>query len=374
MLIFLITILTACKAEEGATNNIEETMLKDPIGMVLQTVAVSKQDIYKLKAYNGEVNPSTTELYFPFEGTFLEYCVSLGSHVSKGTIIAKINDKSLLDKIDVLEKNYEYFLTSYTYEKAKKENDLAISNYDLDIMNLSLENAYKNDHRSYFDMEYLRLQIDDKKASIERKKIQLNQYIKLFTIDNANQQRNIETLKKKLGINVIVAPFDGTVISLQTYKTGDYIDATKPVVAYADTNNLVVQCEYISETIANSSDRIYARIGDKEYNLTYIPYDPAVLSSMKMKGETPISTFTIDNMDDQIQLGMFAIVIVISDEKTNVLSVPASAIYRDSLGTYVSKIIDNVKTKVNVEIGISDGYNTEILDGLLEGDVVYVGK
>lgn len=372
--VLTMTNLTACSFKNSTVNNIEETALIDPISVNLDTATASIQDIYTTKPYDGEVNPSVMELYFPDDGTFLEYSAFLGDHIEKGTVIAKTDDKILQEEIETLEENYELFLTNYTYEKAKKQREIEISNYDLEIMNNSLIEAYEEDHKSYYDMEFLRIQIDDKKATIEKQELLLSQFIEIFTLDDGNYQRNISRLKEKLGSNIIVAPFDGTIVALTEYSPGDSVDSTKPAIAYGDINNAVVQCDYISETSAKSSKKIYAYIGGNQYDLTYIPYDLAVLNSLQLKDETPVSTFTINNIDDTIQIGAFAMVVVISDEKENVLSVPTSAIYKDTISTYVYKIENDTKSRVEVDIGIHDEYNTEIIEGLLEGDVIYVGN
>lgn len=369
-----ILCLTACNTEDNDVDNIEGTILLDPINANLDTATASMEHIYTAKSYEGEVNPSVMDLYFPEDGTFLEYPLSLGDHIEKGTVIARTDDKVLQEEIDILEENYELFLANYTYEKLKKETTLQISKYDLEIMNNSLIKAYEKDHKSYYDMEFLRIQIDDKKASIKRQELLLAQYIEIFALDDKNYQRNIIRLKEELGSNIIVAPFDGTIVALTSYAPGDSVDSKKPAIAYGDMNSAVVQCSYFNETSAKLSDRIYACIGDRQYDLTYIPYDLAVLNSLQIKGEIPVSTFTINHIDDQIKIGNSAIVVVISDEKESVLSVPSSAINKDNISTYVFKVENNIKSKVNVKTGINDGINTEILEGLLEGDVVYVGN
>ena len=69
--------------------------------------------------------------------------------------------------------------------------------------------------------------------------------------------------------------------------------------------------------------------------------------------------------------GMSATADVIIAERTNVLLVPDRAIKQDSQGNTVVEVMVNEQTEERtVVIGISDGYQTEIVDGLEEGEVV----
>jgi multidrug efflux pump subunit AcrA (membrane-fusion protein) len=66
--------------------------------------------------------------------------------------------------------------------------------------------------------------------------------------------------------------------------------------------------------------------------------------------------------------------IVIVD-RSNVLLVPDRAITKDSEGNPVVMVVVNEQTEERpVVIGISDGFDTEIVSGLSEGEVVVVER
>ena len=54
------------------------------------------------------------------------------------------------------------------------------------------------------------------------------------------------------------------------------------------------------------------------------------------------------------------------------MTVPFNALYRDEKGRYVYKIVDGERVRCNVTVGITNDVEAEILEGLREGDVVYV--
>jgi len=76
-----------------------------------------------------------------------------------------------------------------------------------------------------------------------------------------------------------------------------------------------------------------------------------------------------------LKLGMSATADIIIQQRNNVLLVPDRAIERDSQGNPIVWVkLDEQIEKRPVVIGISDGLQTEILDGLDEGEIVAVKK
>ena len=66
---------------------------------------------------------------------------------------------------------------------------------------------------------------------------------------------------------------------------------------------------------------------------------------------------------------------IVIDERSNVLLVPSRAITQDSSGSPVVKVMVGEETQERpVVTGISDGYQTEIISGLSEGEVVVVER
>ena len=76
-----------------------------------------------------------------------------------------------------------------------------------------------------------------------------------------------------------------------------------------------------------------------------------------------------------MKIGMSATTDIILDERSNVLLVPDLAISQDSQGNPIVYVMVNEQIEQrSVVTGISDGFQTEILDGLDEGEVVLVGR
>ncbi len=75
----------------------------------------------------------------------------------------------------------------------------------------------------------------------------------------------------------------------------------------------------------------------------------------------------------EVKLGMSANVDIVSTERTGVLLVPNRAIKEDSQGNPAVDVMVNKKVETRpVQVGISDGINTEITSGLNAGDTVII--
>ncbi len=82
---------------------------------------------------------------------------------------------------------------------------------------------------------------------------------------------------------------------------------------------------------------------------------------------------TLDKTDDMM-VGMSASATIYTDEAENVVLIPVSALQESGKTTFVYTQSDddgNLSGETEVETGLSDGQNVQILSGLSEGDTVY---
>jgi hypothetical protein len=104
-----------------------------------------------------------------------------------------------------------------------------------------------------------------------------------------------------------------------------------------------------------------------------MPFQPGTewgdVSSPQESGQLPTITFE----DFQLREGLTVTVSIIVDERNDVLLVPNSAITSSGRQTYVKVVLpDGTIEDRRVTTGISDWQYTEIVEGLSEGDNVFV--
>ena len=139
-----------------------------------------------------------------------------------------------------------------------------------------------------------------------------------------------------------------------------------------DDSQLHVTTEYIPEYELRKAERIYARIMDKEYEVSYLPYDDTEYISMILNDVEPKAKFVFKEPDDALESGQYAAILIEKSRRENVLTIPVNALYEDGIDCYVYKQEDGQRVRCDVEVGTVSEVSAEITAGLKEGDLVYV--
>ena len=174
----------------------------------------------------------------------------------------------------------------------------------------------------------------------------------------------------------ITAPFDGLVARVYV-KEGDIISAATTIVHLIDPSNMELNAEVDEIDIPD------VKLGQRA--IIEVDALPALQLEgvVTLIGSLPIVeaglvlyevTIGFDVPQGyNLKIGMNAIADIILEERSNVLLVPNRAITQDSQGNPIVKVMVNEEIEERpVVTGISDGFDTEIVDGLSEGDVVVI--
>ena len=200
--------------------------------------------------------------------------------------------------------------------------------------------------------------------------------------DLANARNNLDIARDELEKAVIVSPFDG-LIARADAKPGDSLSsvnyATTTIVEIIDPGRMELKAEVDEIDIP----------GVKTGQRAIIDFD--ALPEVKLEGKvtfiSPLSReeagvilyeveIGFDVSEDlALKAGMSASADIVIDERSNVLLVPSRAITQNSSGSPVVKVMVGEETQERpVVTGISDSYQTEIISGLSEGEVVVVER
>jgi len=180
--------------------------------------------------------------------------------------------------------------------------------------------------------------------------------------------------QKQLDEATIIAPFDG-VVARVPLDEGNTISTAITVVHLIDPSSmqLKVQVDEIDVVEVKLEQRAIIEVDalpalpleGKVSSISLLPTQEAGLIVYDVKIEFDIPEGT------GLRAGMSATADIIITERNGVLLVPNRAISQDSQGNHVVEVMVNDQIEERaVDIGISDGFQTEIVDGLEEGEVV----
>jgi len=173
------------------------------------------------------------------------------------------------------------------------------------------------------------------------------------------QERLIDRMKIK-------SPIDGTVLKIEAevgemLEKSSGLDKGKIAVTVGDLNDMVIEINVDEEDIP------LVKVGQKALiTLDAFP-DKTLEGTVKeisLKADTSDKSFRvyIDVSEDlNLMVGMTSDVNIITEKKDNAMLIPKIALVRGNK-VYVKKF--NKITEREVEVGLKDEYNVEILEGL----------
>lgn len=349
----LALILGSCVLLGGCS--LGTPKLLDPAGDVLDSAKVEKGKMYNINTYESAVTSEFKEVALGEDAAIKSANVQLGQEVKAGQSLLTLdkesagsNNADIASKIQQMEADNAYL------------NQLA--EYDIQILQYEYQLLIEQGGNIVYERRDKQAEIEEAQAKLAQRKIE--------------QQKEIAELQAKLeagitGSGEIVAPWDGVVVYLNSGSNGSVISAGTVVAIVAKKDSKILFGDFIELNTLENAHKVYAVIGDKEYNVTNVPYNMFELNQRRFLKLPVYSTFYINDQEG-VELGEYASIVVITDYVESALHIPSNALFSDEEGYYVYKIKGEDRKRVNVTIGRSTETAVEITSGLKKGDEVYV--
>jgi RND family efflux transporter MFP subunit len=307
-------------------------------------------------------------------GNLESISVDLGSPVSRGQVIARIDQRELKLKRDQAEAALHQAEAKlgitrdgkidpqkqpdvrqavaglerarYDLIAAKKLFDAGtISNQQYDVYQKTVEQAEARYQASLENVRNLEAIIEEKRAALD-------------------------LTKKQLADSDIISPITG-VVKEKTASRGEYLQPGKPVVTIVQINPLRLKLE-VPETFAAGIARgqvVTLRVdsfADREFKGVIKRINP----SMDEKNRSLIAEAEVANPNALLRPGMFARSQIVSNSTTMALMVPDKAVVSLAGVTKVFVADGGHAVERMVKLGARDGSLIEILEGVKSGERV----
>ena len=186
-------------------------------------------------------------------------------------------------------------------------------------------------------------------------------------------EAQIAQVSAQMAASTIVAPIAGTVTSIYNEDRQMAI-ADRPFMMIQQTTPMVASLSIPRDAAmklgtpeAKNGMKVLLKVGDPELpgELTYVDItQPETVPSVLVKA-------TFNNEKGLIKAGEFYTLVIESNVKAKMLTVPSKAVRENSDGKYVYVLTENNTVDVRVvEVGITEGDDVAIISGLNEGDKV----
>ncbi|MDI6814600.1 MAG: efflux RND transporter periplasmic adaptor subunit [Dehalococcoidales bacterium] len=329
----IIAVLLLCLVLAGATacNPFAD---KEP-EVSRQLFKVVRGDLTVSVSGSGNIVVSNeVRLTFGVSGRIDKIYVEEGDNVTKGDVLAKLDTSAL-----------ELALTQAQVAEEQAKADWEEAKYNLHRLKVL-----------YQPLKVAELRLEVAKSKYEAAK------------------QAVALAQKQLDEATITAPFDGVVASVGADE-GDTVSTTTTIIHLIDltTMELKVDVDELDIPRVKPGQRAIIEVDA----LPALPLEGEVIFvSPLAKEEAGLVLYVVKIGFDVpqgsgLRVGMSATADIVIDERSNVLLVPNRVIKQDSQGNPIVEVMVNEQIQERpVVIGISDGYQTEIVDGLKEGEVV----
>ncbi|SFF08305.1 RND family efflux transporter, MFP subunit [Paenibacillus catalpae] len=235
----------------------------------------------------------------------------------------------------------------------------------------------------------LELQVRLQKLNVERVQLLYSEAVRdgasgtdkrLKEIDLEREQLSLQAMESRLHKSQLFSPISGTIIFVDSIKTGDRVNAYQTIVTVADPSSM--QLTYAA---SDAKDVLGVEAGmpvslkykGKDYTgkVLQSPSNAPVSTDQAKANSTAVTiVMGIDNPPEGIQIGHSADMIIELQKRENAIVLPRKAI-RSYMGRSYVQVADGERKKeVDVEVGLTTPTEVEIVKGLEEGQKVILNN
>ncbi|MBQ8978116.1 MAG: efflux RND transporter periplasmic adaptor subunit [Succinivibrionaceae bacterium] len=329
--------------------------------IVSRVLATGTLEGYKQVSVGAQVSGQLQKLY-----------VDAGDEVKQGQLLAQIDSRTQQNAL----KDAQSQLNTYKAQLVAKQATLKRATLEFNRQ----QNMLKRDASAKADFEAAEASLAQAKADVNVVEQQIKQ-----------AEIKVDTAKINVGYTKIEAPIDGTVIAIVTDEGQTVVSnqTATTILKLATMDTMTVKAE-ISEAdvikIKPGMEVEFTILGDPKrvFKSTLKKIAPAPQSASSSSNTTTSSTstaiyynaeFDVPNDDRVLRVSMTAECSIILAQKKDVLIVPITAVKTDHRTgkSYAMVLRKGGPQRVDVELGLRDQTNVEVISGLTERDVLTVG-
>lgn len=326
----------------GACTAAPAPELLEPVAIGSDLATATVGELIDGEVLSGVILPETEELSFGTDGQVGELLAEVGDRVKKGDPLLRLRNPELNKRREELEE--------------KLENARAMDEFDSRTAELNRQQLAEQS--GYYSASY-QFYVNEQESAAQRR-----------TAEIETLERDIARIDKQLEEGAIYAPFDGTMAAVRV-TPGSRVERGKTVAIIAADSGCLLETEFVSEANVKKKAAVYATIGGKRYEVSYVSVEEREYLSKTLAGETVSAKFEVKGGKSEL-VGQYALLYLLTAQREQALTIPINALHKDAAGYYVYTDQNGEMSRRDVEVGLRTSAQAEILSGLEEGESVYV--
>ncbi|MCL1863164.1 MAG: biotin/lipoyl-binding protein [Defluviitaleaceae bacterium] len=358
--VLLIFILAGCASESFPQSDGPE--LFENIGFAAAApdhVFVARGSVQQLEVRHGMVRVESVPLTFETSGRIAAVYVDPGDAVYEGQLLARLCTEALEEQLE----NAELRLTDLI---RNSEIEAEIFALQMTLRHLDYNEAIRR-ATAVFDAGAI-LAAENILHEIERAELFHTHAMQTRELDIADTRRQIAEVHERIDDTRLFSPMDGVITALRFHGTpAVYINYTDEIFVEDLNPNLSI--------LLQNSARVRAHINGIVYELEPIEMSLEEIAQVQITGSHMRWQYGIipPPCGTMPPKGAYASLVYYTLLREDTLRVPSNAVTVTRDSTTVYRITpDGERERIFVRIGIITDTYIEILEGLEEGDIVYV--
>jgi HlyD family secretion protein len=257
-------------------------------------------------------------------------------------------------------------------ERDYTERNLAMARTNLGIAQAEYTQSISIRDSYTYDLQLLAQEVALAELRVERLERGVDPLLAL-NVEKAHLA--IESLEGQVEDAQLIAPFDGQILSL-SIQAGSQAEAFKTALILGDPADLEITANLAAEDLAEMSIgqpaviRLRSRPGDDLSGaVRQLPY-PYSGGSAGAGDDDKSARISLDEATVALELGELATVVIVLEQKDDVLWLPPAAVRTFQGRTFVVIQDGDRQMRVDVRVGIESDERVEIMEGVEEGDVI----
>jgi multidrug efflux pump subunit AcrA (membrane-fusion protein) len=340
--------------------------------VTVQAATAESQSIQQVVTANAILYPRDQAAIVPqISAPVKKFYVDRGSAVHAGQLLAELEDQSLAGAYAENQGGYQEAQTNYDAAAQKSQQDVTLAKQQFD----AAQKVYDNRQKLLQQGAVSAKDVDDARIALTQAQNQYADAQKQSDLKVAQAQLNAAkgkaaSAEAELNYSKITSPIDG-VVTDRPYYAGETPAAGQPILTVMDLSQIVARAHIAQDQTSR------LRVGDEA--------TIAVPGMDALKGKVTLVSPALDpnsttievwvsapNPGQKLKPGLGAQVQIVAQNVAHAVVIPATAILTGTDGgtSVITLTADNKPKSQDVKVGIRNGDEAQITDGLKAGERV----
>ena len=341
--------------------------------VTVQAATAQTQPIEQLVSADAVLYPIDQAAIVPqVSAPIKKFYVQRGRRVHTGETLAELESQPLQGAVTENQGGYEQAQAAYQTALQNAQQQLTLARQQFD----AAQNLYNNRQSLLKQGAVSQKDVEDARIALTQAQNQYDSAQKQYDLKAAEGQLNaakgrVTSAQAQLDYARITSPIDG-VVTDRPYFVGETVPSGQPILTVMNLSSIVARAHIAQDQASHLKTGDSATISSTDATKPLQGKVTLVSPALDPNSTTVEVWVQAPNPGDKLKPGANARVNIVAQTVQNAIVIPAAALLTETNGSTSVMLIgaDNKPKQQDVKVGIRNGDNVQITDGLKLGDRV----